>query len=177
MDVSDACVSLVSSKAVSESLSAVIWRQSPCSSIWSRTSWTHPLLYLRFSCGSAASQCRSGNFYIRTIFIFFEDLSGFFFIILFVLHQVAHGGIGVPFRVGLSRLDLMLKYLRFYFRYRSMSIIPFTMLLPASVKELLWWISRSEVDNWSTPVKGSHISLFWLTLISVPIASRVLVSL
>ena len=96
-----------------------------------------PASNLRFSRGSAASQCRSGNFYIRTIFIFFEDLSGFFFIILFVLHQVAHGGIGVPFRVGLSRLDLMLKSLRFYFRYRSMPIIPFNMLLPASVKELL----------------------------------------
>ena len=61
----------------------------------------------------------------------------FFFIILFVLHQVAHGGIGVPFRVGLSQLDLMLKSLCFYFRYRSMPIIPFNMLLPASVKELL----------------------------------------
>ena len=123
---SDACVS---SKAVSELLYPLLGRGGDFVG--------PPASILRFSRGSAASQCRFRNFYIRTIFIIFEDLSGFFFLILFVIHQVAHGGIGVPFRVGLSRLDLMLKYLRFYFRYLPMSIMRFNMLLPASVKELI----------------------------------------
>ena len=91
------------------------------------------VVFSRLSCRLSVS---FSELYIRTIFIIFEDLSGLFVIILFVLHQVAHGGIGVPFRVGLSRLDLTFTFV-FLFQISSSAFLRFNMLLPASVKKLI----------------------------------------
>ena len=85
------------------------------------------VVFSRLSCrlSASTSECLFGLF----SFIF-EDLSGLFVIISFVIHQVALEGIGVPFRVGFSRLDLMFNYLRFCFRYRPISSLRSNMLLP-----------------------------------------------
>lgn len=136
----------MSRRQFSEPLSAVICRQFPILSIWLRRGLRGPnrlhlvtlkrplsVVFSRLSCrlSASTSECLFGLF----SFIF-EDLSGLSVIILFVIHQVAHGGIGVPFRVGFSRLDLMFNYLRFYFRYRPISFLRFNMLLPLLLRSL-----------------------------------------
>ena len=136
----------MSRRQFSEPLSAVICRQFPILSIWLRWGLRGPtrlhlvtlkrplsVVFSRLSCrlSASTSECLFGLF----SFIF-EDLSGLSVIILFVIHQVAHGGIGVPFRVGLSRLDLMFNYLIFYFRYRPISSFRSNMLLPLLLRSL-----------------------------------------